>query len=116
MTDLYPLYNSLRIAAISSVIVFFAGIFAAYYVAKLPRVLKGILAVILTLPALYICLALLPFGLTTKIVVTLSVVVPLGGFGLIGIGGDSLSRWVKCWWIWRRQRRLMFYRGEVHEK
>ena len=73
-------------------------------------------AVILTLPVLYICLALLPFGLTTKIVVTLSVVVPLGGFGLIGIGGDSLSRWVKCWWIWRRQRRLMFYRGEVHEK
>ena len=50
MTDLYPLYNSLRIAAISSVIVFFAGIFAAYYVAKLPRVLKGILDVILTLP------------------------------------------------------------------
>ena len=73
-------------------------------------------AVILTLPALYICLSLLPLGLTTKIVVTLSVVVPLGGFGLIGIGGDSLSRWVKCWWIWRRQRRLMFYRGEVHEK
>ncbi len=72
--------------------------------------------VILTLPALYICLALLPFGLTAKIVVTLSVVVPLGGFGLIGIGGDSLSRWVKCWWVWRRQRRLMFYRGEVHEK
>ena len=50
MTDLYPLYNSLRIAAISSVIVFFAGIFAAYYVAKLPRVLKGILDVSLTLP------------------------------------------------------------------
>ena len=50
MTDLFPLYNSLRIAAISSVIVFFAGIFAAYYVAKLPRALKGILDVILTLP------------------------------------------------------------------
>ena len=50
MTDLYPLYNSLRIAAISSVIVFFAGIFSAYYAAKLPRVIKGILDVILTLP------------------------------------------------------------------
>ena len=50
MTDLYPLYNSLRIAAISTVIVFFAGIFAAYKAAKLPRVLKGILDVILTLP------------------------------------------------------------------
>ena len=50
MTDLFPLWNSLRIAAISSVIVFFAGIFAAYKAAKLPRVLKGILDVILTLP------------------------------------------------------------------
>ena len=50
MTDLFPLWNSLRIAAISSVIVFFAGIFAAYRAARLPRTLKGILDVILTLP------------------------------------------------------------------
>ncbi len=48
--DWYPLYNSLRIAAISSILVFFAGIFSAYYVAKLPRVIKGILDVFLTLP------------------------------------------------------------------
>lgn len=48
--DWYPLYNSLRIAAVSSVLVFFAGIFAAYYVAKLPRITKGLLDVILTLP------------------------------------------------------------------
>ena len=44
--DLFPLYNSLRIAAASSVIVFFAGIFAAYKVAKMPRIVKGILDVI----------------------------------------------------------------------
>ena len=50
MTDLYPLYNSLRIAAISSVIVFFTGIFAACRAARLPRILKGILDVVLTLP------------------------------------------------------------------
>jgi molybdate transport system permease protein len=48
--DWYPLYNSLRIAAISCVLVFFTGIFAAYYVARLPRAVKGILDVILTLP------------------------------------------------------------------
>ena len=48
--DLFPLWNSLRIAVISSVIVFFLGIFFAYYVAKLPRLLKGALDVILTLP------------------------------------------------------------------
>lgn len=37
-------------AAISCVLVFFAGIFAAYYVARLPRAVKGMLDVILTLP------------------------------------------------------------------
>lgn len=48
--DLYPLWNSLRIAAISTVLVSFLGIFAAYYIAKLPRFLKGLLDVVLTLP------------------------------------------------------------------
>ena len=48
--DWYPLYNSLRIAAISSVVVFFSGIAAAYYAARLPRTVKGILDVVLTLP------------------------------------------------------------------
>ena len=46
----YPLWNSLRIAAISSVLVFFLGILCAYYVARLPRVIKGVLDVFLTLP------------------------------------------------------------------
>ncbi len=68
-------------------------------------------AVILTLPVLYFCLVLLPFELTTKITVTLIIVVPLGGFGLMGISGDSLTCWVGIWWRWRRARRLMTYRG-----
>ena len=48
--DWYPLLNSLRIAAISCVLVFFLGIFAAYYASKLPRAVKGIFDVVLTLP------------------------------------------------------------------
>ena len=48
--DWYPLYNSLRIAGISTVIIFFVGIFAAYYIAKVPRAVKGVLDVVLTLP------------------------------------------------------------------
>ena len=50
MIDWFPLFNSLRIAAISCVLVFFTGIFFAYYAAKLPRAVKGVLDVILTLP------------------------------------------------------------------
>lgn len=48
--DWYPLCNSLRIAAISSVFVFFLGIFAAYYAVRLPKAVKGLLDVVLTLP------------------------------------------------------------------
>lgn len=48
--DWFPLWNSLRIAGIACMIVFFTGVFSAYYIAKLPRTLKGILDVILTLP------------------------------------------------------------------
>ena len=48
--DWYPLWNSLRIASISCVLVFFLGIFAAYYAARLPRAVKGVLDVVLTLP------------------------------------------------------------------
>ena len=48
--DWFPLWNSLRIAAVSTAIVFFAGIALAYYVARLPRLIKGVVDVILTLP------------------------------------------------------------------
>ena len=72
--DLYPLYNSLRIAFIATIIIFFIGIFAAYYIAKLPGIVKGVLDVILTLPLVlpptvvgYLLLMLLgprrPFGI-----------------------------------------------------
>lgn len=72
--DLYPLFNSLRIALIATIIIFFIGIFAAYYIAKLPGIVKGVLDVILTLPLVlpptvvgYLLLLLLgprrPFGI-----------------------------------------------------
>ena len=48
--DWFPLWNSLRIALVSTGAVFFAGIFAAYYIARAPRVVKGILDAVLTLP------------------------------------------------------------------
>lgn len=71
--------------------------------------------VILTVPVLYLCIAFLPFALTTKIIVTLTVVVPLGGFGLIGINDDSMTRWLGSWWRWRRGRRIILFRGEVRK-
>ena len=70
--------------------------------------------VILTVPVLYLCIAFL-FAMTKKIIVTLTVVVPLGGFGLIGINDDSMTRWLGSWWRWRRGRRIILFRGEVRK-
>ncbi|MCR5346957.1 MAG: molybdate ABC transporter permease subunit [Fretibacterium sp.] len=48
--DGYPLLNSLRVALISCAVVFFTGIAAAYYTARLPKLARGFLDVVLTLP------------------------------------------------------------------
>ena len=48
--DWFPLYNSIRIALIATAVTFFGGIFFAYYIARLPRYIKGVLDCILTLP------------------------------------------------------------------
>lgn len=48
--DLFPLYNSIRIAVVSTIVTFFIGIAMAYQVKKLAPTIKGIIDVILTLP------------------------------------------------------------------
>jgi molybdate transport system permease protein len=48
--DLFPLWNSIRVAGISTFITFFAGILAAYYVSFASKAVKGALDCVLTLP------------------------------------------------------------------
>ena len=48
--DWYPFINSLRIALLATIVVFFVGLATAYYISRLPRLIKGMLDVILTLP------------------------------------------------------------------
>lgn len=48
--DLFPLWNSLRISAISTIITFCTGIITAYIVMKFPKALKGICDTVLTIP------------------------------------------------------------------
>lgn len=87
--DLFPLWNSLRVAAISTAIVFFAGIFAAYYIARLPRLVKGVLDVVLTLP-----LVLPPTVVGWLLLCLLSPRRPLGEWAQAVLG----LRLVMTWW------------------
>ena len=86
--DLYPLFNSLRIAAISAAVVFFLGILAAYYIAKLPRVLKGILDVLFTLP-----LVLPPTVVGYLLLLLLSPRRPLGSYFYETFGIRMTMQW-----------------------
>ena len=87
--DWYPLWNSLRIAAISTAAVFFLGLFAAYYLAKLPRAVTGVLAVVLTLP-----LVLPPTVVGWLLLCLLSPRRPLGEWAQAVLG----LRLVMTWW------------------
>ena len=85
--DWFPLINSLRIAAISCVLVFFSGIFFAYYAAKLPRWIKGVLDVILTLP-----MVLPPTVCGYFLLLVFGVKRPLGAF-LLQFGIKFVMTW-----------------------
>lgn len=87
--DWFPLYNSLRIAGISTAIIFFVGIFAAYYIAKAPRFVKGILDVVLTLP-----LVLPPTVVGYLLLRVLGPKRPIGAWALELFG----ARLTMTWW------------------
>lgn len=53
---------------------------------------NAIESVVLGLPVLGLCTALLPFTITWKIIVTLCLLVPTVGFALIGLKDDSLTQ------------------------
>ena len=85
--DFFPLFNSLRIAAISIVIIVFLGIFLAYLVRKCPKILKGILDVILTLP-----LVLPPTVVGYLLILVFGPLHPIGQF-LKTIGIEFFMDW-----------------------
>ena len=86
--DWYPLLNSLRIAAISTVVIFFSGIAAAYYIAKLPRLAKGVLDVVMTLP-----LVLPPTVVGYLLLRLLGPNRPVGAFLLEHLGVKMVMTW-----------------------
>lgn len=87
--DWFPLLNSLRIAAISTTSVFFLGIWAAYYISKAPRAVKGLLDAALTLP-----LVLPPTVVGYLLLLVLGPRRPLGAWVLERFG----LRLTMSWW------------------
>ena len=74
---------------------------------------NAIEAVILSLPILYLAFVLTPADLTWKIISSLTFTVPKGGFALIGIYDDCLTRFIKSWFSWSRNRKILLYKGDA---
>ena len=63
------------------------------------------------LPLAAMVFLLCPLGLTGKIIVCAVLVVPAGGFALFGIQDYSLLTFVRLYRRWRKNRRILIYRG-----
>ena len=87
--DLYPLFNSLRIAALSTALIFFVGLWAAQVISRCHPVVKGVLDVVLTLP-----LVLPPTVVGYLLLRLLGPTRPLGTF-IMEVFGTKL---VMTWW------------------
>ena len=72
-------------------------------------------AVMLAGPCVFLCLSYLPFDITTRIIAALVLGIPLGGFAIIGIRDDPLSRFLFTWWRWRRGRGVITFRGQAND-
>ncbi|WP_293845393.1 molybdate ABC transporter permease subunit [uncultured Parolsenella sp.] len=86
--DWYPLINSLRIAAVSTVTVFFLGLGAACVIAKLPRTVRALLDVVLTLP-----LVLPPTVVGYLLLLVLGPRRPIGAWALEAFGVRLTMTW-----------------------
>lgn len=86
--DWFPLINSLRIAAVSTVVVYFLGVWLADLVVGMPRLVKGVLDVILTLP-----LVLPPTVVGYLLLILLGPRRPIGSWVLATFGIKLTMSW-----------------------
>lgn len=71
-------------------------------------------AAVLALPTFGLCSLIAhytPFSVTVKLILSLCLLVPVCGFGLIGIRDESLFRFLCTYVCWRRCRRIAINKG-----
>ena len=78
------------------------GVFALRHVAECAAI---------CLPLAALVFLLCPLGLTGKIIVCAVLVVPAGGFALLGVQDNSLLTFARLYRRWRKNRRILIYRG-----
>ncbi len=64
-------------------------------------------AVAVAIPILFLSFTILPFGLMVKCIVGMVLAIPSGGFALIGLQDDCLSRFLRAYFRWRKGRKTL---------
>lgn len=65
----------------------------------------------LCLPILFFSIVLSPFGLSGTVILCAALIVPVGGFALGGIQDRSLLAFFRIYYLYRKNRRILIYRG-----
>ena len=74
---------------------------------------KLVEAAVLCVPLLAFLLFSLPFAITTNIILAAVIVVPRGGFSLMGIHDYSLLNFIRVYRKWRNERKILNFDGEI---
>ena len=72
---------------------------------------NAIECVILCVPIILLLFKLMPFSFTTTLVIVSAVIIPIGGFALMGIADHSLITFLKLYRKWKKNRGILLYRG-----
>ena len=72
-------------------------------------------AIVFSIPFIFLGFVL-PVNLTLKIIISAVFIVPIGGFSLMGIYDYSLLTFLKIYLKWRKNRRILTYKGEESAK
>lgn len=72
---------------------------------------NAIECLVICIPLLWLIFSLTPFGITATLIIAFVVVIPLGGFALMGIADHSLFTFIRLYRKWKKDRCVLLYRG-----
>lgn len=72
---------------------------------------NAIECVILCVPLIWLIFSITPFGLTTTLIIACTLIIPTGGFALMGIADHSLFTFLRIYFRWKKDRAVLLYRG-----
>lgn len=72
---------------------------------------NAIECVILCVPIILAVFGLSPFKLTATLIIACVLVIPIGGFALMGIADHSLLTFIRIYRSWLKRRGILLFRG-----